>query len=113
MRSKTLGSSFRVVSLNGDFIAPRAKISTASSASWRLPTYDPLMVMVWTTVLNTEALKCASAGRPIATTVPLGRTYSVACWNGFSAAVTRRTACAPEPPGVRADASLTTSWDLV
>ena len=71
------------------------------------------MLIIRTTVLKTGALRKAPAGKPIATTVPRERTYSAACWKGFSATARRMTACAPRPSGVAALTSATRSWVLV
>lgn len=45
--------------------------------------------------------------------VPRERTYSVACWKGFSETASRITAWAPRPSGVAALTSATKSLDLV
>jgi len=47
----------------------------ASAESRLLPTYEPLMVIILMTLSNTGARRYAFAGKPMATTVPRGRTY--------------------------------------
>ena len=45
-------------------------------------------------------------------TVPRGRTYSAACWKGFSLTATRMTAWGPRPSGVAFWTSATTFLDV-
>ena len=52
---------------------PRAAISSASYASWRLPTYEPRMLMLLNTVKKIDACRPALPGRPTAISVPPGR----------------------------------------
>jgi len=47
----------------------------ASAESHLLPTYEPLIVIILMTDSKTGARRYAPAGRPMATTVPRGRTY--------------------------------------
>lgn len=75
IRSYTFWSSLRPMLLYGALIRPRLKNSMASAESALFPTYDPLMVIILMTDSKTGARRYAPAGRPIATTVPRGRTY--------------------------------------
>lgn len=58
------------------------------------------MLIMRTTVLKTSDDRTAPAGMPMATTVPLDRTYWAAWVNGFWEAASSRTAWAPSPSGV-------------
>lgn len=71
----TFVSSLSFAILNGALINPLLKKSIASCVSRRLPTYEPLMEIILTTVENTSAEILARAGSPTQTTVPRLRQY--------------------------------------
>lgn len=75
MSSYTLFNSLNPHVLYGALIKPRLKNSMASAESRLLPTYEPLIVIILMTDSKTGARRYAPAGRPMATTVPRGRTY--------------------------------------
>jgi hypothetical protein len=93
IRSNTFCNSLNPTVLKGALISPRLKNSIASALSRRLPTYEPLMVIIFTTDSNTGARRYAPAGRPMATIVPRGRTYCMSTCQLFPSNVTlkRRT----------------------